>query len=239
MQKYQNLSLLALTETPDIIIWPEYALPFDIITQNKSLRETISENIRKTNTPYIIGSMIFDPTTDYHENTALFFDKHGQLKEYYSSILPLVFNRYAKNGTKGVTLLENAGVALCWEEIDPSILRTMTSKGAKYLIILSNEQDLSRSWLLKFTSNFSKTRASENKRFVARATNTGISQIIDPYGRILKQSPICEANYLVKSISLITEKTFYTLHGEIIIKIILFILCLLLLCRILKNKIYT
>jgi apolipoprotein N-acyltransferase len=58
-------------------------------------------------------------------------------------------------------------------------------------------------------------RAVENRVFVARAANTGITGIIDPTGRILKKGPIFAEEAMNGTIRLSSQKTFYTLYGDI------------------------
>jgi apolipoprotein N-acyltransferase len=58
-------------------------------------------------------------------------------------------------------------------------------------------------------------RAVENRVFVARTANTGITGIIDPTGRILKKGPIFAEEAMNGTIRLSSQKTFYTLYGDI------------------------
>ncbi len=58
-------------------------------------------------------------------------------------------------------------------------------------------------------------RAVENRVFVARAANTGISGFIDPKGRIVQQGRIFEEEALNGTIRLMKERTFYTLYGDV------------------------
>jgi apolipoprotein N-acyltransferase len=58
-------------------------------------------------------------------------------------------------------------------------------------------------------------RAVENRVFVARAANTGITGFIDPKGRIVKQGRIFTEEAMNGTIRLSNQKTFYTLYGDI------------------------
>ena len=57
-------------------------------------------------------------------------------------------------------------------------------------------------------------RAMENNRWLLRATNTGVSAAVDPYGRVAQQAPRKVRTALVASYSLINSTTFYTRHGD-------------------------
>ena len=58
-------------------------------------------------------------------------------------------------------------------------------------------------------------RAIENRVFIARAANTGISAFIDPKGRIVEQGRLFEEEAMNGTIRLMKEKTFYTLYGDV------------------------
>jgi apolipoprotein N-acyltransferase len=58
-------------------------------------------------------------------------------------------------------------------------------------------------------------RAVENRVFIARAANTGISGLIDPKGKILKQGEIFTEEAITGTIRLNKSKTFYTLYGDV------------------------
>jgi apolipoprotein N-acyltransferase len=58
-------------------------------------------------------------------------------------------------------------------------------------------------------------RAIENRRYVLRANNTGISGIIDPWGRVVKASGIFEPAIIYGSAIPRSDLTFYTRHGDL------------------------
>jgi len=58
-------------------------------------------------------------------------------------------------------------------------------------------------------------RAVENRVFVARAANTGITGIVDPNGKIVKQGGIFKEEAMSGTIRFSDRKTFYTLYGDL------------------------
>jgi apolipoprotein N-acyltransferase len=58
-------------------------------------------------------------------------------------------------------------------------------------------------------------RAVENRRYVVRSANTGISAIIDPYGRIEARTSMNVRASLGGNVRFRTERTFYTLYGDV------------------------
>jgi len=57
-------------------------------------------------------------------------------------------------------------------------------------------------------------RAIENRRWVLRATNTGITTVIDPFGRLIATAPLNQRIALNAPYGLISDTTFYTRHGD-------------------------
>ena len=59
-------------------------------------------------------------------------------------------------------------------------------------------------------------RAIEQGRYLARAANTGISGVVDPYGRVVQQSAIFEQVGMVEEVRLLTGRTLYSVIGDAI-----------------------
>jgi apolipoprotein N-acyltransferase len=59
-------------------------------------------------------------------------------------------------------------------------------------------------------------RAIEEGRYLARSANTGISGVVDPYGRIVQASAIFEQVGLVAEVRLLTGRTLYSYLGDVI-----------------------
>jgi apolipoprotein N-acyltransferase len=107
------------------------------------------------------------------------------------------------------------GVLICFEIIFPDLCRRFVKEGANFLVTITND-----AWFGKTSApcqHFSTAtfRAVENRVFVARAANTGITGFIDPKGRIVKQGRIFTEEAMNGTIRLSSYKTFYTLYGDI------------------------
>lgn len=111
--------------------------------------------------------------------------------------------------------------AICYESVYPEFYSEFVNRGAEFSVIITND-----GWWGKFFgtyqhNRFAVFRAIENRRWIARCANTGISDFIDPYGNMLMETPIGEKVNLVHEVGLIKEKTFYTRHGDLFAKICL------------------
>jgi len=62
--------------------------------------------------------------------------------------------------------------------------------------------------------NMARMRSVENDRWLLRDTNTGITSVIDPYGRMVAEAPRNQRTSLQAVYSLVETTTFYTRHGD-------------------------
>jgi apolipoprotein N-acyltransferase len=107
------------------------------------------------------------------------------------------------------------GVLICFEIIFPDLCRKFVRNGANFLVTITND-----AWFGKTSAPYQHLsiatfRAVENRVFIPRAANTGISAIIDPKGKILKQGDIFTEEAISGIIRLSDKKTFYTLYGDV------------------------
>ena len=58
-------------------------------------------------------------------------------------------------------------------------------------------------------------RAIEQGRYLARAANTGISGIVDPYGRVVQQSEIFERAVMIGDVRMLQASTIYGRIGDL------------------------
>jgi len=104
--------------------------------------------------------------------------------------------------------------AICYESIYPDFFRKFVNKDADFSIVITND-----GWWGKLSgtyqhNQFAILRAVENRRWIVRCANTGISCYIDPYGNMYQKSEINERQLFSGEIGINKEKTFYTKHGD-------------------------
>jgi len=106
------------------------------------------------------------------------------------------------------------GVFICYESVFPDEVRIFVRNGAQLLANISND-----GWFGPWGApaqhlNMVRMRAIENQRWVLRATDTGITVSIDPYGRVVARAPLHVRTTLEAPFGLERDTTFYTRHGD-------------------------
>lgn len=120
---------------------------------------------------------------------------------------------------KSFHLLETSGmkmgVTICYEDLFPEISRNFVNAGADFLVNLTNDAWYEHSSAVFQHVEFSRFRAIENRRFLARATNTGVTAVFDPTGQEVARAPLFQAVTLPATIRLGGPVTFYTQFGDV------------------------
>lgn len=112
------------------------------------------------------------------------------------------------------------GVTICWENMFPDIVRQFVKNGAQFIVNITNEAWFGKTAAPYQFLSMSVFRAVENRVFVVRCANTGISCFIDPCGRILDRVKdkngldTFVSGVLSKSVIPQNVKTVYTRFGD-------------------------
>ena len=236
---YEKLSFKVAEDKPDLIIWPETATPF--FFQDEKEYQPIVLNIpQKTNAFLLFGTPFYkvEKGKVNHYNSAFLVSPSGGLVGRYDKIHLVPFGEYIPlqeilffvgssfgegigNFKSGKELINLAmpkakfGVLICFEIIFPDLCRKFVKNGANFLVTITND-----AWFGKTSAPYQHLaiatfRAVENRVFIPRAANTGISAIIDPKGKILKQGNIFTEEAINGTIRLSNMTTFYTLYGDV------------------------
>jgi len=134
-----------------------------------------------------------------------------------AGVLPVVY------GDKVVPI----GCAVCYESVYGEFCTGYVRKGARLLTVITNDAWWGNTAGYRQHLNYSRLRAIETRRWVARCGNTGVSAIIDPRGRILSRTPWWEQAVLQGSVGLEDGKTFFVRYGDMVGRISVFLFLLL------------
>lgn len=132
-------------------------------------------------------------------------------------------NTALKNKTKFSTLI-------CFESVFSDFVRESVNNGAEFLVIITNDGWFGKSAGPVQHDRYAVMRAIENRKWIIRAAQTGISDFIDPLGNQYESTEMNTDVIITKTIIANNEVTFYAAHGDIIGKAgyYVFIICLLL-----------
>ena len=251
LNKYCKLSEKASEENPDLIVWPETALPF-YYGFSKKLSDKVDACIRRAKTNFLIGSPAFKRTeTDIeYYNRAYMLNRLSIETGKYDKIHLVPFGEYVplgkylsflgkltaqagdfSKGDNDTLPLDfgpcDAGVLICFEIIFPTLSRKFVQKGADILLTITNDAWFGKSAAAEQHFSIAVFRAVENRRSLARAANTGISGFIDPRGRVRGKSELFVEASLVNDLPILKIKSFYTIFGDVfaILCSIAFVVC--------------
>jgi apolipoprotein N-acyltransferase len=121
-----------------------------------------------------------------------------------------VFVLHTRDGS-----LHRYGVFICYESVFADEVRHFAQLGAEVLVNISDDGwygDTSAPWQ---HLNMVRMRAIENRRWLLRATNNGVTSAIDPYGRVRQSIPRHQADALPAQYGFRDDVTFYTAHGDV------------------------
>src|SRR5262249_12597093 len=107
-----------------------------------------------------------------------------------------------------------AGAFICYESVFPDEIREFAANGAQVFVNVSNDGWFGETGAPGQHLNMARMRAIENRRWILRATNTGITAAIDPHGRVVAQAPRNVRVALDVPYAYVSETTFYTRHGD-------------------------
>jgi apolipoprotein N-acyltransferase len=224
---------------PDLIAWPESPAPF--LETDPRFQSAMREVATSAQAPLIVGgegvgfSEAENAMMGY--NSALVVGADGAPVGRYDKIHLVPFGEYVPfhhllafahsltgnvgvmgRGTERKIFRLNGhryGVFLCYESVFADDVRQFARLGAEVLVNLSDDGwygDTSAPWQ---HLNMARMRAIENRRWLLRSTNNGVTAVIDPYGRVRQSIPRHQADALPAGYGFRGDLTFYTAHGDV------------------------
>ena len=224
----------------NMIVWPES--PAGFYDSDPEFRSAISRLARAANAPVIVGTIGVDADPSVKRgydlyNSADFIESDGRVAGRYNKMHLVPFGEYVpyknlfffagsllqdvglfdagKHRTIFATGGHTYGTFICYESVFGDEVRQFARMGAEVLVNISDDGwygDTSAAWE---HLNMVRMRAIENHRWVLRATNTGVTAAIDPYGRVVTSAPRHIRASLPVRFNYETDVTFYSKYGDI------------------------
>jgi apolipoprotein N-acyltransferase len=228
----------AVRRGAEYVIWPESSTPFTF--GHDAVGEAALRDLaREVGVPILFGSdqIVAEPEPRQYnaafllgpggETTAVYrkihlvpFGEFFPLQEWLTFAAPLVRRFLPFTPGDAVVMLPVNGhrtsTAICYEVVVPGLMREAVLQGSELLTTITNDGWYGTSSAPFQHFEMASMRAIEEGRYLARAANTGISGVVDPYGRIVQASAIFEQVGLVVEARLLTGRTIYSLIGDVI-----------------------
>jgi apolipoprotein N-acyltransferase len=243
MNLYFSMSLKAASYRPDLFVWPETAIPAYVL-QDPYYLHRVQSFVDTLGIPVLSGiptiDLNFDAPPEKRKtwNSAGLFIPGGTSIQHYDKIhlvpfgeaFPLddIFPSLRKidigqanwdEGRETVVFISPTlppfHVAVCFESIFPDLNRKFIRKGSQFITVITNDAWFGPRSAPIQHAMIAAMRAIEFHRPVVRCANTGISMIIDPYGRIVRRTATFERTTLVETIAPRVDMSFYARFGNL------------------------
>lgn len=238
VDRYRELSLAAAREfKPELIIWPESATPF--YYQDQGPRgEAVRQVAITSKAALLFGSPAYEKRADgrwHFLNSAFLLDAKGAtlgrgdkvhlvpFGEYVplKKLLPFVNKLVEGIGDFSAGTIQplrlgatRIGLLVCYEGIFPELARAYVNQGSDLLVNVTNDAWYGQSSAPYQHLSMARFRAIENRIWLVRAANTGISAFIDPGGRIGGATPIFVTLSTTAKVGLGSRPTLYRRLGD-------------------------
>jgi apolipoprotein N-acyltransferase len=225
-----------------LIAWPEAPSPFR--SWDSRFFFAIAGLAQSTHAEVIAGNIAREPVTIHGRmeigefNAASVWAADGHLEGVYDKIHLVPFGEYVpfrdvfffathltqqvgdfRHGTARLVLSMNdghrLGVFICYESIFADEVRRFAKNGAEVLVNISDDEwfgDTSAPWQ---HLNMARMRAIENRRWLLRDTNSGVTAAIDPYGRVTQAAAQHVFTSLAVRYGYVSRRTPYTMFGDV------------------------
>jgi apolipoprotein N-acyltransferase len=238
-QLHQTLEILTLQaglspSPPDVVLWPEMPAPVYYF-EDAALRDRLQNVARFVKAPLIIGTVGQNDKKAFL-NSAIQISPTGELQGRYDKIFLVPFGEFVPFPFKGlvgkiaseigdfepgerVTTFtlgpEKLGAFICYESAIPHLVRQFPAQGASVLVNLTNDGYFGTTAAREQHMSLVRMRAAENRRWIVRSTNDGLTASIDPAGRVLQTlKPQIETSGRLQ-FSYVKETTVYSKYGDI------------------------
>jgi apolipoprotein N-acyltransferase len=226
----------AVNRGAKLVVWPESSTPF-YFEEDPASGELVRRLARESRVAILLGSDEVErgsPTRYY--NSAFLVQIDGRTSGVYRKMHLVPFGEYVplkrllffaaplvqavsdfSPGARPALLPLGdhlISAAICYEIVYPGLVRQFVVGGSELLTTITND-----AWFGRTSAPYqhfaqASMRAIEQGRYLVRSANTGISGIVDPYGRVLAQTGIFQPAVVVGDVRLVTGSTIYARVGD-------------------------
>ena len=218
---------------PSIIVWPEVPAPLYYYEDPRFRQylDTLAREIRS----YLLVGIVAHAPGGAPLNSAVLVNSNGIATTRYDKVnlvpfgefVPWPFDSIANKVSTEVGDFEagkrvvvspvdnhRIGTFICYESVFPNFVRKFAANGAEVLFNISNDGWFGKSAAREQHLEIVRMRAAENRRWILRSTNDGITATIDAAGRLRGTLPTYTEGTSYTGFEYIKTKTIYTRFGD-------------------------
>ena len=245
LDRYLRLSTETISRGAQLIVWPESSVPFYFLG-DRARAEAIRQLARAGRVHMLLGSDEYEqrnesgggPSEVRFYNSAFMLRPDGEVSGVYRKMHLVPFGEYVplkrmlffvaplvqavsnfSAGDRPAVLPvdgHRASTAICYEVIYPGLIRRFVSEGSELITTITNDAWFGRSSAAYQHFEQASMRAVEQGRYLVRAANTGISGVVDPYGRVLERTNLFETSTVVREVRFLQGRTIYSRIGDVV-----------------------
>ncbi len=237
VQRYLRMTAEAVSKGAQFVMWPESATPFSF-EERPERAAGIRAVVGGSGIPLLLGSDdVEHGSPDKYYNAAYLLDRGGATAAVYRKMHLVPFGEYVPwkdvlffvgplvesvsdfSAGERITMMPVGDhmitTAICFEVVFPELIRAGVLQGSELLTTITNDAWYGQSSAPHQHFELATMRAIEQGRYLARAANTGISGIVDPYGRVVTRSALFESTVLTGEVRFLRSLTAYARIGDL------------------------
>jgi apolipoprotein N-acyltransferase len=237
MDQLERISVDNAQKNPGLVVWPEVPAPFSL--QDGEFQARAARIAREAGHGFLLGVVDWKPLPGRGiggYNSAVLLGPDGAVDFIYDKIHLVPFSEYvpwrrwllfARDLTGIIGDFQRGSqykvgklaggpfsVYICYEAIFPNEVRRFTLAGAQVFINISDDGWFGGSGAPEQHLAMARVRAVENRRWLLRDTNNGVTVSVDPYGRTVAQLPADIRGELDAPYGFRADQTFYARWGD-------------------------
>jgi apolipoprotein N-acyltransferase len=228
----ERSALIEGSRPPSLVLWPEVPAPFYYYDDNR-FRQIIDDLARAIHANLVIGVVAHTDDGRPLNSAALISSAGVPISRYdkvnlvpFGEFVPWPFGFANKISTEvgdfaaGRRVVvspvdgHKIGGFICYESVFPNFVRQFAAGGAEVLYNISNDGWFGKSAARQQHLTIVRMRAAENRRWILRSANDGITGTIDPAGRLRGTLPLYQEATSYTGFTYIAEQTLYTRYGD-------------------------
>jgi apolipoprotein N-acyltransferase len=246
LQDHVRLTLAAIDAGADLVVWSESSVPIrGGLRGDPATSAMLAQLARQHDTPLVVGSPHFardESGASFVTNAAFLVRADGGWAARYDKVHLVPWGEYVpvswlfrfvaplveaiagfRPGPRDQELFADPAaevppfaMAICYEIVFPDHVRRQVARGAEFLVTITNDAWFGDTFAPRQHFAMARLRAVETRRYLARAANTGISGVVDPWGRVLAMSALDEEALLTAAVRPRTDLTPYVRCGDVL-----------------------